>query len=203
MCDTCQDCSGDNITLPVAIGATGAAGPAGADGADGQAGSVVLFNNMTAATTASNVVGDLTGMTYTLPLAQLATNGSKLKLNAYFTLTGGATLAGANIEVHFAGVTISTVPSLFDLNRNMDMLKLEVVFMRKSDTLVYAECLKREGVLQNGRLSGSDQTQYLETNIVANDLDTLTNIIKLRGNVYDVTNTLNCQYMSIEFLNKI
>ena len=38
MCTTCQDCSCDNITLPIAIGPTGPAGPTGPQGPIGLTG---------------------------------------------------------------------------------------------------------------------------------------------------------------------
>lgn len=201
MCDTCQDCSCDNITLPVALGDTGATGPAGPDGADGADGSVILFNQLTPATTTADAFVDLTGMTYTIPANQLATNGDQLKLKAYFHTND---IKGGIIDVYLDGTTIMNPADFGELpgTRGNCTLRLETVLTRTSNTNVTAEHLVTVADGTSGTLLPYGARQFFESTLTVTGLTASTTILKLRGMNLTLGRTLTCYYMSVEFLNK-
>lgn len=199
MCDTCQDCSCDNITLPIAIGDPGPTGPAGPAGANGADGSVILFNQLTPATTTANTFVDLTGMTYTIPANQLATNGDQLKLKAYFHSTDQK---GGYVDIYLDGTTILNSVNFGRIPGGAGdaSLRLETVLTRIDDTTVSAEhlILVADGSL--GDLLGVKQR--FESSLIVTGLTANTTILKLRGMNFTSGQTLTCYYMSVEFLNK-
>lgn len=199
MCDTCQDCSCDNITLPVALGDTGPAGPAGAAGSNGADGSVILFNQLTPATTTADAFVDLTGMTYTIPADQLATNGDQLKLKAYFHTND---IKGGEIDVYLDGTTIMNAVDLGMLpgTRGDCTLRLETVITRTSNTNVTAEHFIVVADGTSGHILGAKQ--FFESTLAVTGLTASTTVLKLRGMNITLNKTLTCYYMSVEFLNK-
>lgn len=199
MCDTCQDCSCDNITLPIALGDPGPAGPAGAAGANGADGSVILFNQLTPATTTSGSFVDLTGMTYTIPVNQLATNGDQLKLKSYFHSTDQK---GGYIDIYLDGTTIlnSVNFGIIPGGRGDTSLRLETVLTRINDTTVSAEHFIVVADGSSGDILGAKQR--FESSLVVTGLTANTTILKLRGMNLTLGQTLTCYYMSVEFLNK-
>lgn len=198
-CETCQDCSCDSITLPIALGDTGPAGPAGDPGADGADGSVILFNNVTPATTASQVAVDLSGMTYTLPADQLATVGDQIKLKSYFNTTDQK---GSSIDIFVDGTSC-----LFPVNfgrlsggrGNLD-LRTESIFTRTSATNLTVEHFFMESDPAYGNLMGA--RQIFSATVPVTGLTATTTIFKLKGSNVTAAETLTCYYMSVEFLNK-
>lgn len=199
MCDTCQDCSCDNITLPVALGDPGIQGPPGGPGANGADGSVILFNQLTPATTTADAFVDLTGMTYTIPADQLATAGDQLKLKAYFHTND---VKGGEIDVYLDGTTIMNAVDfgLLPGTRGNCTLRLETVLTRTTNTNVTAEHFVVVADGTSGSILGAKQ--FFESTLTVTGLTASTTILKLRGMNLTLGQTLTCYYMSVEFLNK-
>lgn len=198
-CETCQDCSCDNITLPIALGETGPQGPAGAVGADGADGSVLLFNNQTATTTTSTVLIDLTGMTYTIPADQLSTNGDQLRLKSYFKSISDK---GSVIAVYLDGSNVLT-PNMFGAipaGPEAVSLRIESVFTRTSNTTISVEHFFVAADGTDGNMITS--RQFFNESLPVTDLTGATTILKLRGHTNSLVNPLTCYFMSVEFLKK-
>ena len=200
MCTTCQDCSCDNITLPIAIGPAGPAGPPGSAGAPGSGSSTIIFSNLTQATINSLTPVDFSGMTYTLPINTLATNGSKLKINAFFTVLG-ASPSGGLIELYLDGAGITSNIWVLAIPKGASGAKVEIILHRKSTTQLYAEISMRTSDQTSASLTSYGHTQLLETTVTATDLSASTNIIKFRGTC-NITEDINCELMTIELLQK-
>lgn len=204
MCTTCQDCSCDNITLPIAIGPAGPAGPAGSAGAPGSGSSTVIFSNLTQATINSLTPVDFPGMTYTLPINTLATNGSKLKINAFFTLLSGSLggfPSGGLIELYVDGTSITSNAWVLSIPKGVNGVKVEIILHRKSTTELYAEISMRCSDQISSSLTSRGHTQLLQTAVPVTDLSASTNIIKFRGTCV-IAEDINCELMTIELLQK-
>lgn len=195
-CETCQDCSCDSITLPIAIGETGPQGPAGANGADGAAGSTVIFSHLTDSTINSASMLDIPSKTYTLPAATFDDNGDILKLTAWFTIASGDSYYG-NLEVYFGTGSISIPSNVLAFYENVDLVKLEVTFNKVNDTTIIAQFSKIQSNSTNGNETYVSNTSYLKTGITVNDLTASTNIIKLRGLEASAAD-LTCNLMTLE-----
>jgi len=198
-CETCQDCSCDSITLPIAVGETGPVGPAGANGINGSAGSTVIFSHLTDVTINSTSMLDFTGKSYTLPSAIFDDNGDILKLTAWFTIvaiTDGYSHFG-NLEIYFGTGSISIPNNVLAFYENVDLIKIEVIFNKVNDTTIIAQFSKIQSNSTNGSVLTDSNTSFLKTGITVNDLTTLTNIIKIRGLEASAAN-LTCNLMTLE-----
>jgi len=198
-CETCQDCSCDSITLPIALGEPGPQGPAGDPGDNGADGSILLFNNVTPATTASQSYVDLSGMTYTLPANQLATIGDQFKLKSYFNTNDEK---GSSIDLFVDGSTTFFPVNFGRLSGgrgNLD-LRLESIFTRTSNTNLTVEHFIVESDPAYGNLTGA--RQIFSATVPVTGLTASNTIIKLRGLNVSSGKLLSCYYMSVEFLNK-
>lgn len=89
---------------------TGAAGANGTNGTNGADGVAVLYNEFPAQVTTTNSTWE-TLKTYTVPAAQLDSNGSDLEILATFT-TSSWTTAAQNTRITFNGSTIIS-PSIY------------------------------------------------------------------------------------------
>lgn len=193
-CETCQDCSCDSITLPIAVGETGPQGPAGPAGADGAAGRNVLFSHLTDSTINSALMLDFPSKTYTLPSATFDDNGDILKLTAWFT-TGK--IYSGSLEVYFGTGSISIPSNVLAFYLNTGFVKVEVTFNKVNDTTLIAQFYKIQSDSGNGAELSDSITSYLKTGITVNDLTASTNIIKLRG-MENAAGDLTCNLMTLE-----
>lgn len=200
MCTTCQDCNCDNITLPIAIGPTGPAGPPGAAGAPGSGSSTIIFSNLTQSTINSLSPVDFSGMTYTLPINALSTNGSKLKINGFFTVLG-ASPSGGLIEFYADGASITSNAWVMNIPKGASGVKIEILLHRKSLTLMYAEISMRSSDQTSASLTSYGHTQLLEKTINVSDLSANTIVLKFRGTC-NIAEDINCELMTVELLQK-
>lgn len=194
-CETCQDCSCDSITLPIAVGPPGPQGPAGINGVDGSEGGNVIFSSLTDSTINSNIMVDFIGKAYNLPKNTFKNNGDILKLTAWFSVTRGDHYFG-NLEVYFGTGSILIPSHVLAFYPNVDSIKVEVTFNKVDDTTIIAQFDKKQSDSITGNIL-QGQSKYLKTGITVNNLISDVNVIKLRGFEQSST-SLTCNLMTIE-----
>lgn len=202
MCDTCQDCGCNNITLPVAIGPVGPQGPQGPAGTGSDL-VIVLHNDTSVSTTSSSTIALFsTTKAYTLPAGKLATNGSKLKVRALFSTTGskGESSSTAYIYIGGSSFTSFTIPYRLEHYDRDLILEIDLLITRVSATELFitSNSLIADASGAARVLSGSVFTQkgYVVSNIDSNPL-----LIECRGKTIHTT-SFNCDQLTIDHLIK-
>lgn len=206
MCDTCQDCGCDNITLPVAIGPTGATGATGAAGAAGSAGTTVLHNDVVQSTTTSATKAVFSAdKTYTLPIDKLSTNGSKLRIIAIFSTTGATSHAlsiayielGGTVVQHSSGSDEPYTLAKFDRD---SVLRVEIYISRISTTSLFVES---QSILfdKNGAGKVLAANGFNIPALAVSDISANTLLIQAKGQTTGTT-TFNCDQLTVDHLIK-
>ena len=206
MCDTCQDCNCDNITLPVTAGPTGATGATGAAGAAGASGTTVLHNDVVQSTTTSATKAIFsTDKTYTLPIDKLSTNGSKLRIIAIFSTTGGVGDSRSIATIEIGGTSVvhpsgSTLPySIHKFGRDAS-LRVELHITKISTTALFVES---HSIIYDKDGAGN----YLAANaftissLAVSDISANTLLIQAKGQTV-ATTTFNCDQLTVDHLIK-
>ena len=198
MCDTCQDCNCDNITLPVATGPTGATGATGAAGADGADGVAVLHNDVTQSTTSSASIALFSSTkAYTLPSGTLATNGSKLILTALFSTTGNTIGSSSTAYIYIGGTSFTAKLHPYTLAYGTTAeayLKIRLEISRISNTALF---INSDSFMTDTTTAQTESFNFLENSVAVSDIDSNTLLIEARGKTTGTT-TFNCDQLTID-----
>lgn len=202
-CTSCQDCSCDNVTLPVVTGPTGATGAAGADGADGADGSAILHNDTTRSTTTSGTLALFTtSKEYDMPAGTLSTNGSKLKLTAVYSTTSIAAGAGCVTAVYFGGSNFTGLSYPMNVSAwGLDTeayLKVELDITRVDASTLF---INADTFLADDGGNALERYHFTERTFSVSNMDNGSLKIDLRGSISGSV-TLNCDQLCIEQLIK-
>lgn len=204
MCDVCLDC--DNITLPTAVGTTGATGATGADGSDGSNGTTVLHNDVTQSTTTSATKAVFSAdKTYTLPANTLSTNGSKLRIVALFSSTGGDYRADSTAYIEVGGTEVVPTTGSYDPFRmysfNSDQsLRVEIILSRVSTTVLFVEATTMFATKDKPHKVLS-AFQFTDSSLSVSDISANTLVIQAKGKTANTT-TFNCDQLTVDHLIK-
>ena len=206
MCDTCQDCNCDNITLPVTAGPTGATGATGAAGAAGASGTTVLHNDVVQSTTTSATKAVFsTDKSYTLPINTLSTNGSKLRVIALFSTTAGSDSSRSIATIEIGGTSVvhssgSTIPySLYKFGRD-SALRVELHISRISTTALFVES---QSIIydKNGAGKYLAANAFTISSLAVSDISANTLLIQAKGETTGTT-SFNCDQLTVDHLIK-
>lgn len=203
MCDTCQSCSCDNLTLPVVVGPTGATGATGANGSDGTNGTSILHNDTTLSTTTSTSMGLFTASKeYDLPAGTLDTDGSKLKITSVFTTTGLGPGESARTAVYIGGsnFTGNLYPTSFPAwyLEVEGYLKVELDITRTNATTFF---INVDSYLADNDGNTLNTFHFSETAVTVTDVDAGNLKFEVKGFIVG-TLTLNCNQLTVEHLKK-
>lgn len=203
MCDTCQDCNCDNVTLPVITGPTGATGASGSAGADGDDGVAVLHNDTTQSTTSSTSIALFSATkAYSVPANTLSTNGSKLVLTATFSTTGAGVDGASNAYIYMAGSSFTSKTSPYQINHNSSdsqfYLKIRLEITRTSTTVLRIVsdsyvCDEHGATLDHFHFQEDETVSDVSANALA---------IDCRGKVSGTITTFNCDQLTVDHFIK-
>lgn len=203
MCDTCQDCGCDNITLPVPVGTAGATGAPGAAGANGTNGTTVLHNDMVRSTTTSGSISLFnTTKAYTLPSGTLSTDGSKLRLRALFSSTGGTEKASSTAYIFIGGSSFTslTIPYTLEGYSRDTILEVDLLINRVNSTELF---ITSNSVIadSNGPAKVLAANVFTARSHIVSDMDSNNLLIECRGKTASTT-SFNCDQLTIDHLIK-
>ncbi len=203
-CDSCQDCSSANITLPVVTGPTGATGATGAAGAAGTNGTTVLYNDSAQSTTSSATIALFSATkAYTMPAATLSTNGSKLILTALFSTTGLTASGDSTAYIYLAGSSFTALANPYRTTYYKGgtevRLKVKLEITRVSDTDLFIVSDSWASDVFTGQIHQMHHFVESTTTVAALSANSL--LIEARGKTTGTT-TFNCDQLTIDHLIK-